>query len=125
MYGMLVVIAAAFAPWPVNSRDPCPGPLVDNGPFELRAGKPSQRPWLSQLTESKRFAALQAAREVSSFAARGERESFGAVVMGLGANALSAEVTDLVGPDGARISASEIRVRWADAVKLGGFVPDP
>jgi hypothetical protein len=121
-----IVMTAALAPWLVIPQDePSPAELLQKGPFQLRALKPSERPWLSQLTEPKRFAALQAARDVSIFAARGERESFGAVVMGLGAHALSAKVTDLAGPDGARISASDVRVRWAEAVKLGGYVPDP
>jgi hypothetical protein len=132
MHGMFltrrigIVMTAALAPWLVIPQDePSPAELLQKGPFQLRALKPSERPWLSQLTEPKRFAALQAARDVSIFAARGERESFGAVVMGLGAHALSAKVTDLAGPDGARISASDVRVRWAEAVKLGGYVPDP
>jgi hypothetical protein len=54
--------------------------LLESGPFQLRALEPSERPRLTSLTEPKRFAALAAARSVSIFAARGERESFGAVV---------------------------------------------
>ena len=89
MHGMFltrrigIVMTAVLAPWLVIPQDePAPAELLQKGPFQLRALKPSERPWLSQLTEPKRFAALQAARDVSIFAARGERESFGAVVMG-------------------------------------------
>jgi hypothetical protein len=99
--------------------------FLEKGPFQLRALEPSERPWLSQLVEPKRFAALRAARDVSIFAARGERESFGVVVMGLAGHALRAKVTDLEGPGGARIPCSEIRVRWAESVQPGGAVPDP
>jgi hypothetical protein len=74
--------------------------LVASVPIQLRAAESSERPWLSQLTEPKRLAALLAAREASIFAARGKQESLGAVVMGPGGHALSAHVTDLAGPEG-------------------------
>src|SRR5262245_35265929 len=100
--------------------------LMHHGPLQLRALEPSERPRLIDLTEPKRFAALQEARGVSIFAARGERESFGAVVMGLNGHALTAEVTELKGPDGGRIPISEMRVRWAEGVPANSaMVPDP
>src|SRR5262249_36653566 len=102
-----------------------PKELLEKGPFQLRALEPSERPWLSELTQPKRFAALQAARDVAIFAARGERESFGAAVLGLAGRALTAKVTALAGPKEACIPASEICVRWAESIVLGGPVPDP
>src|SRR5262249_43670515 len=92
-----------------GKADPAPLPTakerLEKGPFQLRALQPSERPRLADLTEPKRFAALEAARDVSIFAARDERESFGAVVMGLDGHALTATVTDLQGPRGGRIPA--------------------
>src|SRR5262249_21086390 len=100
--------------------------LLQKGPFQLRALEPSERPTLNDLTGPKRFAALQDARAVPLFAARGERESFAAVVLGLNGQALTARVPPLKGPDEARIPVSEIRVRWAEGVPASvGMVPDP
>jgi RNA polymerase sigma factor (sigma-70 family) len=108
------------------SAAPATKDLLEKGPFQLRALEPSERPRLADLTEAKRFAALQAARDVSIFAARDERESFGAVVMGLGGHALTAKVTELKGPRGGVIPASAVRVRWAEGVAVNGvMVPDP
>jgi RNA polymerase sigma factor (sigma-70 family) len=105
---------------------PTPKELLEKGPFQLRALEPSERPRLVDLTEPKRFAALQAAKEVSIFAARDERESFGVVAMGLKGHALTAKATELQGPKGGRIPVSEIRVRWAEGVAVNGVtVPDP
>jgi hypothetical protein len=118
--------------WDEELRSASPTPvekateLLERGPFQLRVLEPSERPRLIDLTEPKRFAALQEARAVSFFAARGERESFGAVVMGLNGHSLTAKVTELKGPDEVRIPASEIRVRWAEGVPASaGMVPDP
>jgi hypothetical protein len=100
--------------------------LLQKGPFQLSAVEPSERPKLTDLTEPKRFAVLQEARAVSIFAARGKRESFGAVVIGLNGHALTAAVTELKGPEEGRIPVSEIRVRWAEGVPASaGMVPDP
>jgi Glycoside hydrolase 123, catalytic domain len=120
----IVVWTAWTDPVTVKAEPPGPSPKerLDKGPFQLRALEPSERPRLSELVEPKRFAALGAARDVAIFAARGERESFGAVVMGLGGHALTAKVSDLEGPEGARIPASEVRVRWAEGIVT---VPDP
>ncbi len=96
-----------------------------SGPLALRALRPSERPRLADLAQPERWEALQRADRVSLFAARGERESFGAVVLGLGGGALTATVTDLTGPRG-HIPASAIRLRWVDWVTArGNLVPDP
>jgi len=109
-----------------KAQAPTAKQVLEKGPIQLRALKPSERPKLTDLTEPTRFAALQAARSVSLFAARDERESFGAVVMGLRGHALSAKVAALQGPRGARIPSSEIQVRWAEGVAANGVtVPDP
>jgi hypothetical protein len=79
--------------------------LLQKGPFQLRALEPSERPTVASLTDPKRFAALRDAQSASLFAARGERESFAAVVLGLNGQALTAKATDLEGPSGARIPA--------------------
>ncbi len=116
---------AAAAPKPADVKPPAKEAL-EKGPFRLRALRPSERPRLVELTEPKRFAALEAARDVSVFAARDERESFGVVVLALNGHALTAKVTDLTGPRGGRIPASQVRVRWADGVAVNGVVvPDP
>jgi hypothetical protein len=130
--GVLLARGRAEHPKPTSegtpkarSADKAKG-LLQNGPFQLRALEPSERPRLIDLAEPKRFAALQGARAISVFAARGERESFGAVVMGLNGHALTAEVTELTGPNGSRIPVSEVRVRWAEGVPASfGMVPDP
>jgi Glycoside hydrolase 123, catalytic domain len=131
--GACLILAGAIVR-PGRADEPKAKPLsaedakerVLKGPFELRLLEPSERPKLSDLTEPKRFAVLQDARAVSVFAARGERESFGAAVLGLGGHALTAKVTDLEGPAGARIPAAEVGVRWAEGVPANtGMVPDP
>ncbi|MBI3923892.1 MAG: DUF4091 domain-containing protein, partial [Armatimonadetes bacterium] len=99
---------------------------IQTGDFQLRALRPSERPQLLDLAEKERFEELQSARSVSIFAARDERESFGALVMGMSGGSVTARVTDLKGPRGARIPASEIKVRWAEWVSTrGAAVPDP
>lgn len=95
------------------------------GELALRALRPSERPRLADLAQPERWEELQRADRVSLFAARGERESLGAVVLGLGDRALTATVTDLEGPRG-RIPASAVRLRWVDWVTArGNLVPDP
>ena len=105
-----MVFGASLGLWPAGSDPatlqaeppprPTPKELLEKEPFQFAALEPSERPRLERLIEPKRFAALKAARDVSLFAARGERESFGAVVMGLGGHALTAKVTELAGPRG-------------------------
>jgi len=99
---------------------------VATGPFALRALEPSERPTLADLGETRRWEALQQATTIELFAARAERESFGALVIGLQGQPLTARVTDLAGPGGARIPASAVKVRWAGGVAVDGQVwPDP
>lgn len=99
---------------------------VRQGPLALKALRPSERPQLSDLAEPARWEELQKADAVSLFAARDERESFGAVVQGLGFEQALPQATDLTGPRGAVIPAREIKLRWVDWVQAKGvWVPDP
>ena len=96
------------------------------GPLSLRALDPSQRPQALELAEPGRWRKLQDSTSVSIFAARNERESFSALVMGLGEGELTAELSDLAGPEGASISAEQARVRWVEYVRTNaGWMPDP
>lgn len=100
--------------------------VIAKGPLTLRALRPSERPRASDLMEPARFRELERAKEVSLFAARDEREAFGAAVMGLRGATLTAKVSDLIGPRKARIPASQVRVRWAETVATrAGAFPDP
>jgi len=96
------------------------------GPLALRALRPSERPQALDLAEPARWAALEKATNVSIFAARDERESFGAVVLGLPEGELTAELSDLKGPGNATIPADETQVRWVEYVEANrGWLPDP
>lgn len=96
------------------------------GPPALRALRPSERPQPLELADPDRWAELQQATEVSIFAAREERESFGALVLGLGEGELVAELSDLQGPGNATIQAGHAQVRWVEYVQTNsGWMPDP
>ena len=97
------------------------------GPLRLRALRPSERPSLADFAEPARMAELRQARSASLFAARDERESLGIAVLGLAeGQPLTAEVTALAGPGGSRIPPSEVKVCWAETVRVAtGAVPDP
>ncbi len=99
---------------------------LTEGPLALRALRPSERPHSLDLAEPTRWAELQKETSVSIFAARNERESFGAVVLGLAGGELTAEMSDLEGPGDATIVAGEADVRWVEYVKTSqGWLPDP
>lgn len=99
---------------------------IANGAFAVRALPPAERPTLADVGEDTQWAALQSATRVDLFAARAERESFGALVLGLQGQPLTARVTDLAGPDGAHIPAAAVKARWAGGVAVDGQVwPDP
>lgn len=96
------------------------------GPLTVRALRPSERPRALELADPARWAELQKADKVAIFAARRERESFGAIALGLGAGQVTASVSDLQGPGSASIKASAAQVRWAEYVQANGeWLPDP
>lgn len=96
------------------------------GPLALRALRPSERPLALDLAEPARWQELQKATAVSIFAAREERECFGALVLGLAGGQLTAKLSDLKGPGRATIKASEAQVRWTEYVQAKGeWLPDP
>lgn len=95
------------------------------GQLALRALRPSERPTLTDLAQPERWDDLLAADRVRLFAARGEGESFGAVVLGLGEGQLTARMSELQGPQGS-IPSSCATVRSAQWVMArGALVPDP
>jgi hypothetical protein len=99
---------------------------VAGGPFAVRALEPSERPTLADIGDATRWAVLEQATRVELFAARAERESFGALVLGLDGQPLTARVTDLAGPGAARLEATAAKVRWAGGVVVDGQTwPDP
>lgn len=97
---------------------------IRRGPLTVRVLPPSERPQLLDLVP--RLAELRKSTSASIFAARNERESFGAIVLGLGNKPLTARLTDLKGPGGARLPATQAKIRWADWVEVAGaWLPDP
>ncbi len=99
---------------------------IAKGALALRVLEPSERPTPADFADAARWQALQAATAVSIFAARGERESFAALVLGLDGQPLTARMTDLAGPGGARLPATAATVRWAGGVVVDGQTwPDP
>jgi hypothetical protein len=99
---------------------------LDQGSLALRALAPSDRPTLDSLGEAGALARVRRRTIVSLDAARGERESAGVLVLGLGAGRLTAAMSDLVGPRGARLASHRATVRWAGAVTArGSVVLDP
>lgn len=99
---------------------------ITTGAFAVRAMGPSERPTPADFADAARWQALQDATSAAIFAARGERESFAALVLGLDGQPLTAQLTDLAGPGGARLPASAAKVRWAGGVVVEGQTwPDP
>ncbi len=95
------------------------------GPLALRALRPSERATLAELAGAERWAELEQATSVRLGAARGEAESFGAVVLGLGDAPLTARLSTLTGPGGARLDREHCQVSWVESVKVNTWVPDP